>query len=49
MLIKYLIEVFLGSNLNFTIRVFTRGLAIDDNICKNIYILSNLINNTINC
>ena len=45
---KYLIEVFLGSNLNFKIRVLTWGLANDDNICKKIYILSNMINNTIN-
>ena len=28
-------EVFLGSSLNFTIKVFTLGLANDDNICKN--------------
>ena len=28
------IEVFLGSNLNFTSRVFTWGLANDNNICK---------------
>ena len=45
---KYLIEVFLDSNLNFKIRVLTWGLANDDNICKKIYILSNMINNTIN-
>ena len=30
-------EVFLGSNLNFTIKVFTWGLANDDNICKKIF------------
>ena len=28
------IEVFLGSNMNFTIRVFTWDLANDDNVCK---------------
>ena len=28
------IEVFLGSNLNFTIRVLTRDLEDDDNICR---------------
>ena len=27
-------EVFLGSNLDFTISDFTWGLANDDNICK---------------
>ena len=31
------IEVFLGSNLNFTIRGFTWGLANDDNIYKNMF------------
>ena len=41
------IEVFLGSNMNFTIRVFTWDLANDDNICEK-SILSNLINNPIN-
>ena len=28
------IKVFLGSNLNFAIRVFTLGLINDGNICK---------------
>ena len=41
------IEVFLGSNMNFTIRVFTWDPANDDNICEK-SILSNLINNPIN-
>ena len=40
-------EVFLGSNLDFTISDFTWGLANDDNICKK-NVLPNLINNTIN-
>ena len=31
------VEVFLDSNLNFTIRVFTWCLANDDNICKKIF------------
>ena len=31
------IEVFRGSNLNFTIRIFTWGLANDDNIYKKIF------------
>ena len=31
------IEVFLRSNLNFTVRVFTWDLANDDNICKKEY------------
>ena len=31
------IEVFLGSNLNFTIRIFTWGLANYDNIYKKIF------------
>ena len=31
------IEVCLGSNLNFTIRVLTWGLANDDNICKKVF------------
>ena len=48
MSLKYQIENFLDSNLNFTVRVFTLGLANDDNICKKAYILSNLINNRIN-
>ena len=48
MSMKYQIEVFLDSNLNFRVRVFTLGLANDDNICKKEYILSNLINNRIN-
>ena len=39
------IEVYLGSNLNFTISDFTWGN--DFNICEK-NILSNLINNTIN-
>ena len=38
MLMKYLIEVFLGSNLNFTVRVSTWDIANDDNICKNVKI-----------
>ena len=41
------IEVFLGSNLNFTNRVFHWDLANDDNISKN-NILPNLINSKIN-
>ena len=41
------IEVFLGSNLNFTLRVFTWGLANDGDIYKK-NILTNLINNTLN-
>ena len=41
------IEVFLGSNLNFTNRVFPWDLANDDNISKN-NILPNLINSKIN-
>ena len=40
-------EVFLGSNLSFTIRVFTWGPGNDDNIFKKEYSL-HLINNTIN-
>ena len=32
-------KVFLGRNLNFTIRVFTWDLASDDNICKRIEII----------
>ena len=31
------IEVFLGNNLNFTIRYFTWGLANDDNISRKIF------------
>ena len=48
MSMKYQIEVFLDSNLNFRVRVFTLGLANDDNMCKKAYIMSNLINNRIN-
>ena len=40
-------EVFLGSNLNFTIRLFTWGLANDDNIWKEKHSV-HLVNNTIN-
>ena len=47
------IEVFLGSNLNCSTRVFTWGLANDHDICKKYekpakHILSNLISNTKN-
>ena len=31
------IEVFLGSNLYFTVRVFTWGLANDDKMCRKIF------------
>ena len=48
MSMKYQIEVFLDSNLSFTVRVFALGLANDNNICKKAYVLSNLINNKIN-
>ena len=41
------IEVFLGDNLNFTIRVFPWDLANDDNISTN-NILPNLTNSKIN-
>ena len=30
-------KVFPGSNLNFTVRIFTRDLVNDDNICKKEY------------
>ena len=32
--VKPEIEVFLDSNMNFTIRVFTWGLANNHNVCK---------------
>ena len=38
------IEVFLGRNLNFKIKIFTWGLVNDDNICKKT-ILFNAISN----